>query len=107
MEAYSVMSNFVSSMKAGMFDFYVGAGVGMARLKTATSGIAGISFDEINARDEVFAYQFFAGLQYDFTDDLTGKAGYYYFATQDADFDGSVMPVTTHNFEIGLTHWLH
>ena len=105
-KAYSVMGNFVSSMTVGMFDLYVGAGVGMARLKTATSGIAGISFDEISARDEVFAYQFFAGLQYEFTDDLTGKAGYRYFATRDADFDGSVMPVRTHNFEIGLTHWL-
>ena len=105
-KAYSVMGNFVSSMTVGMFDLYVGAGVGVARLKTATSGIAGISFDEISARDEVFAYQFFAGLQYEFTDDLTGKAGYRYFATRDADFDGSVMPVRTHNFEIGLTHWL-
>ena len=106
-KAYSVMGNFVSSMKMGMFDLYVGAGLGMARLDSSWSGIAGIMFDEIDARDEVFAYQFFAGLQYDIAEDLAAKAGYRYFATRDADFDGSVAPVRAHNFEIGLTHWLN
>ena len=95
----SIMGNLVSSMKVGMFDFYVGGGIGLARVEA--------EFVDTDTRDDVFAWQIFTGLQYEITDDLTAKAGYRYFATKGSDFDGRTASVRSHNFEIGLIHWLN
>ena len=107
----SITGNLVSSMKVGMFDFYVGGGIGLARVEAEFSvpPMARVDLSDVDTdtRDDVFAWQIFTGLQYEITDDLTAKAGYRYFATKDGDFDGRTASFRSHNFEIELIHWLN
>lgn len=51
----------------------------------------------------VFAYQFGAGLGYEFDNGLRLSAQYRYFATADADFGPVEANVQSHDFLIGLT----
>lgn len=72
-------------------------------------GLSEISVDDVtragrpvgNYSDTVFAYQFGTGLGYAINESVTLDLGYRYFATSDADFDGTDFEYATSNFTIG------
>ena len=107
--SYSVMGNVVSSLDLGLFNLYVGGGIGTARLDTRLGPFKteGFAFPRSNRRDSVFAWQLFSGLQYHLSQAFSASLGYRYFATEDARFGSTSAPVESHNVEIGVTHWLN
>ena len=52
--------------------------------------------------DVVFAYQFMLGLNWHLADNMEARAGYRYFATGEAKFDGVHAGYATHNVDGGL-----
>ena len=105
--SFSLMGNIVSSLDLGPLNFYVGGGIGMARVEAEWRSLAGMSFPEVDDRDDVFAWQLFTGFQYHLSDDVSASLGYRYFATEDARFGSAVAPVESHNLEVGVTRWLN
>ena len=83
-------------MLNGYYDFatssafvpYLGAGVGMAKVKFDDFGVNAIS-DVLNDSESQFAYQFMAGGEYRFTENWGLFAEYRYFATEDVDVNTS------------------
>jgi opacity protein-like surface antigen len=73
---------------------FLGAGMGLANVKIDRG------FDDSD--DTVFAYQAIAGLGFPLTHVTTLDLQYRYFATADADFDGTDVEYQTHNFFAGL-----
>ena len=63
---------------------YLGAGIGMAKVKFDDFGVAAIP-DVLNDSESQFAYQFMAGGEYRFADTWGLFAEYRYFATSDVD----------------------
>jgi len=63
---------------------YLGAGIGMAKVKFDDFGVAAIP-DVLNDSESQFAYQFMAGGEYRFADTWGLFAEYRYFATTDVD----------------------
>jgi opacity protein-like surface antigen len=63
---------------------YVGAGIGMAKVKFDNFGVAAIP-NVLNDSESQFAYQFMAGGEYRFADTWGLFAEYRYFATSDVD----------------------
>ena len=57
--SFSVMGNIVSSLPLGPLNFYVGGGIGIARVEAEWRSLAGMSFPEVDDRDDVFAWQLF------------------------------------------------
>ena len=74
---------------------FLGAGIGLANVE-ANSGDLG------DADDTIFAYQAIAGLGFPLTHVTTLDLQYRYFATTDANFDGTDVEYQTHNFFAGL-----
>ncbi len=70
---------------------FLGAGIGLANVD--------LDGDE---DDTVFAYQAIAGLGFPLTHVTTLDLQYRYFATADADFNGTDVEYQTHNFLAGL-----
>ena len=98
----SLMSNAVSSLDLGPVNFYVGGGIGIARVEGSKGIFAGGG-----GRDDVFAWQLFTGLQYHLSEDVSASLGYRYFVTEDARFGSAEAPIESHNLELNLTHWLN
>jgi len=67
---------------------YLGAGIGMAKVKFDDFGVAAIP-DVLNDNESQFAYQFMAGGEYRFADTWGLFAEYRYFATADVDVNTS------------------
>ena len=67
---------------------YLGAGIGMAKVKFDDFGVAAIP-DVLNDNESQFAYQFMAGGEYRFADMWGLFAEYRYFATADVDVNTS------------------
>lgn len=94
----SFMANaYLDLLPGSRLNPYVGAGMGLARL-TADSG--GLGADDES--DTVFAYQAMAGLASRASERVTVFAGYRYFATADATFDGAEVEYSGHNLELGV-----
>ncbi|PKN11723.1 MAG: hypothetical protein CVU69_11260 [Deltaproteobacteria bacterium HGW-Deltaproteobacteria-4] len=74
---------------------FLGAGIGLANVEVNSNDLG----DE---DDTVFAYQAIAGLGFPLTHVTTLDLQYRYFATADADFDGTDVEYQTHNFFAGL-----
>jgi opacity protein-like surface antigen len=74
---------------------FLGAGIGLARVEANSNDLG----DE---DDTVFAYQAIAGIGFPLTHVTTLDLQYRYFATADADFDGTDVEYQTHNFFAGL-----
>ena len=105
--SFSLMGNIVSSLDLGPLNFYVGGGIGMARVEAEWRSLAGMSFPEVDDRDDVFAWQLFTGFQYHLSDDVSASLGYRYFATEDARFGSAGAPVESRNLEVSVTRWLN
>ena len=74
--SFSIMGNVVSSLPLGPLNFYVGGGIGIARVEAEWRSIASISFPEVDDREDVFAWQLFTGFQYHLLEDLSAALGY-------------------------------
>ena len=108
----SLMANGIFTLDAGPVRPYLGAGLGIARLKSSwdaqtvtvsTGGeLADVELASSSDDDVVFAYQAMAGLGVPVAEGIELRAGYRYFATTDADFDGDDFSYATHNFEGGV-----
>lgn len=88
---------------------YVGAGIGMAKVKFDDFGVDAIP-DVLNDNESQFAYQFMAGGEYRFAADTWGLfAEYRYFATDDVEVSTSTgtggvansIPYKTNNILVG------
>jgi opacity protein-like surface antigen len=93
----------LSFMANGYYDFpvanssvapYLGGGIGVANVSYDFAGIGDDS-------DLVFAYQLMAGIGFEINPSTTLTAGYTYFGTTDADFQGTKATVESHNFSLG------
>ena len=73
---------------------YVGVGLGLAR-HSATD-------DTTDTDDTVFAYQGMAGVGFPLSEKMEARVGYRYFATADADFDGTEASYGSHSIEAGI-----
>ena len=105
--SFSVMGNIVSSLPLGPLNFYVGGGIGIARVEAEWRSLAGISFPEVDDREDVFAWQLFTGFQYHLLEDLSAALGYRYFATDASRLRRARAPAGSHNLELSVTHWLN
>ena len=107
--SFSLLGNVVSSLDLGPVNFYVGAGIGIARVegRIRTFGAGSRTYRGSNGRDDVFAWQLFTGLQHHLSEDVSASLGYRYFVTEDAQFRSTVAPVESHILELSVTHWLN
>ena len=100
----SLMVNGYYTFDTRAFRPYVGAGVGLARHERKRSEYVpgGIYVPPSSDDDVVFAYQLMLGLNWILADNMEARAGYRYFATGDANFDGVTAGYATHNVDGGL-----
>ena len=111
----SLMLNGIYAFEASRLRPYFGVGIGLARhdatLRNANFEYVGTVPDlpnEISASsrdsddDIVLAYQAMAGIAYPVSETMEARIGYRYFATADADFDGTEASYGTHNLEAGI-----
>ena len=104
----SLMVNGYYTFDTRVFRPYVGAGVGLAQHKRKSSeqilntSVADVYVPRTSDDDVVFAYQFMLGLNWDLADNTEARAGYRYFATNKANFNGVKAGYATHNVDAGL-----
>ena len=100
----SLMVNGYYTFDTRAFRPYVGAGVGLAQHKWENSAqpVGGRYVPAASEDDVVFAYQFMLGLNWHLADNMEARAGYRYFATGEANFDGIDAGYATHNVDGGL-----
>ena len=104
----SLMVNGYYTFDTRAFRPYVGAGVGLAQHEWSnsdqilTSSVANVYVPSTSDDDVVFAYQLMLGLNWILADNMEARAGYRYFATGDANFDGVTAGYATHNVDGGL-----
>lgn len=111
-------SSALALMANGYYDFktvtkvtpYIGAGVGIAKVKADGYDGNGIS-NIIDDQDTVLAYQFIAGAEYPISANTSVTGEYRYFATDDADVTtnagGAVntdINFNSHSVLVGLKH---
>jgi len=102
---FSVMANglYVLPVDGLPVSPYFGGGLGWAQHKVddlTFPDLGGIGLEGASAG--AFAYQFMAGVKY-VIDDIELGAGYRFFGTTEADFDGAKAKVLTHNLEAGVS----
>ena len=104
----SLMVNGYYTFDTRVFRPYVGVGVGLAQHEWKNSGRllesagADVYVPQTSDDDAVLAYQFMVGLNWAFADNTEARAGYRYFATTSAKFDGVKAGYATHNIDAGL-----
>ena len=101
----SLMVNGYYTFDVRAFRPYVGAGVGVARHERSSSAhsVPGRLYAPSTSGDDVvFAYQLMLGLNWILADNMEARAGYRYFATGDANFNGVKAGYATHNVDGGL-----
>ena len=104
----SLMANGIYAFEAGRMRPYVGIGVGLARhdvtedSQTILVGDVPFAVEVSSSDDVVFAYQAIGGISFAMSETTEARLGYRYFATGDADFDGTEVSYGTHNFEAGI-----
>ena len=77
---------------------YIGAGLGWAKLDLNTPALP------FSDNDNVFAYQFMAGVTYAITDKWSVDGQYRYFGTTDATISGADFNENSNNLLIGLRY---
>lgn len=96
MSSLALMGNLLADLPLGeSIRPFLGAGIGLANVDANSNDLG----DE---DDTVFAYQAIAGLGFPLTHITTLDLQYRYFATADANFDGTDVEYQTHNFFAGL-----
>lgn len=87
---------------------YVGVGFGFAQhdastdATTLTDGTNTLEVASSSSDDTVFAYQMMLGVTYPLSKQAEARIGYRYFATGEADLDGTKADYNSHNVEAGL-----
>ena len=87
---------------------YVGAGVGFAQHDASTDAFTltnnGDSYpiESSSSDDTVFAYQLMLGVAYPLSEKAEARFGYRYFATGEADLDGTKADYASHNIDVGI-----
>ncbi|MCY4593149.1 MAG: porin family protein [Alphaproteobacteria bacterium] len=106
----------MSMMANGIYAFdaswsvrpYIGVGVGFAKHEVSVDDLivtvdgAEYEFEDDSSDDTVFAYQVMVGFAYPFSEQAEARLGYRYFATGEADFDGTEADYGSHNVEAGI-----
>ena len=104
----SLMANGYYTFDARVFRPYAGAGIGVAQhqakhpeqvLRTSADSVV---VGRYSSDDVVFAWQLMLGLNWTFADKTEVRAGYRYFATADAKFDGVALGYGAHGIDAGL-----
>lgn len=95
--AIALMANaFYDFMPQGKVSPFIGAGLGFANVEGELEGS--------EEDDNVFAYQAVAGVAFSVTQQMKIDVQYRYFATEDADFDGTDFEYATNNAMVGLRY---
>ena len=105
----SVMANglMVFDSSSGLKP-YIGAGIGFAQHDGSSDGlVATIGTDTYETEgssqdDTVLAYQAMVGVTYPISEKSEARLGYRYFATGEADFEGTKVDYASHNVEVGI-----
>ena len=105
----SLMANGIMAFDASWgLRPYVGAGIGFARQDASSDGAVttwnGFEYESEGFSDEdtVMAYQAMAGVTYPISEKSEARLGYRYFATGEADIDGTKADYRSHNVEVGI-----
>ena len=104
----SLMANGIYAFEAGRLRPYFGVGFGVARhdatedAQTVTIGEESLDYPKSSEDDTVLAYQAIVGAAFPMSETMEARIGYRYFATADADFDGTEASYGTHNLEAGI-----
>ena len=104
----SLMTNGYYTFDTRVFRPYAGVGLGVVQhmakhpgqvLRTAGGSV---TVGRYSSDDVVFAWQLMLGVNWTFADNTEARAGYRYFATADAKFDGVELGYGTHGIDAGL-----
>ncbi len=100
----SVMGNgYVDMPLNRRMDFYIGGGIGAARMDVSLDGGIGPFTTSIGGKQWTLAYQGMTGLIFHLNDFLSLTGGYRIFATSNISFDGANYETPLiHNIELGL-----
>lgn len=94
--SYSLMANLIRDLAPNSdINPYVGAGVGVSRLKQQLNGVNSVAINSLSPlsvddSDWAFAYQAIAGLAFKIQEGLALDVSYRYFATLDPNFSGAL-----------------
>ena len=90
------------------FKPYVGAGIGFTQhdasrdeYRVTVNGTT-LTVESSSADDTVIAYQAMLGVAYPLSEKAEARFGYRYFATGEADLDGTKADYASHNIEAGI-----
>ena len=113
--SYAFMANLLKDFGRGAVSPYVGAGIGLARVKSELTGvnpgaIGGYSPMIVDDADLTMAYQGIAGLAFQLAEGLALDLSYRYFGTLQPEFAGTLggapftykTDYTSHNVFAGL-----
>ena len=104
----SLMANGIYVLDAGKLRPYFGVGIGLARHdgtideQTLENAEYVAAVEKVSDDDTVLAYQGMVGVAFPLAETTEVRIGYRYFATADADFDGTEASYGTHNLEAGI-----
>ena len=91
-----MLNGYYDFATSGAFIPYLGAGIGMAKVKFDDLGVSAIP-NVLNDSESQFAYQFMAGGEYRFAESWGLFAEYRYFATGDVDVTTSTATGSVSN----------
>lgn len=110
LKTLSLMANGLMVFEASLgLKPYVGAGIGFAQHDASSDGLVlthnrtdEYKFEGFSEDDVVIAYQAMVGVTYPISEKSEARIGYRYFATGEADFDGTKADYGSHNVEAGI-----
>ncbi len=77
---------------------FIGAGIGWAKVDLSTPALP------LGDNDDVFAYQFMAGVAYNISDQLALDAQYRFFGTEDATIQGADFSTNSNDLMVGIRY---
>lgn len=106
-DALSLMANgYADIALSRTLDWYIGAGIGAARIKGDIAGsgtISGITYTLDSDTDWVFAWQLMTGIGWQVAEPATVTLGYRLWNTEDPEFElGEFESPLIHTVEIGV-----
>lgn len=97
-----LVNGYYDFMPDQKFNPWLSAGLGMAHHNGSVSNVGGIGVPSTSADDDVFAWQIGGGVDYNIAKSTALFAGYRYFATADADFEGLEAEYGAHEIRFGI-----
>jgi len=99
LKTQSIMVNGYYDVDTGSpWSPFVGAGIGWAKVDLDTPALP------LGDNDDVFAYQFMAGVAYNISSQLAVDAQYRFFDTQDATIQGADFSTTSNDLMLGIRY---